>query len=207
LIGTETESRHSAFGEASVMGSFTGQYCLSDLRNGRGERRIFQCRAVNISARGIALAAPVKGKVGDRVILHIDYFGKLQGAISALLGDGFVVRIMATDEERERLAAKIDWLRKNKDCATTDRRIDKRTVPVHSSSKIVLSDGKVENCIVLDLSVSGAAVAADTIPDIGTVLAIGTVVGRVVRHFVGGFAVRFIEQQREHSIETMLILN
>jgi hypothetical protein len=44
------------------------------------------------------------------------------------------------------------------------------------------------------LSVAGAAIAAATAPEIGTVLNVGSVVGRVVHHFAGGFGVQFIER-------------
>ncbi len=188
------------------MSSFAGRYSLSDLRDGRGERRVFQCSAVNVSPREIVFAAPVKGKIGDRVIVHIDELGKFQGAICRLLENGFVIKIAANDEEREKLAAKIEWLNNHKNCKAQEQRIDKRIVPANPCSKIILSNGTVESCRVLDLSVSGAAISADTIPDIGVVLAIGGVVGRVVRRFAGGFAIRFVERQREHNVESMVIL-
>ena len=203
---TETEPRYSDFGEPSVMGSFAGRYSLSDVRDGRGERRVFKCRAVNISPFAIALVAPVKGKIADRVIVHLVEFGKLQGAVSRLLEYGFVIKIAASGDERDRLTAKIEWLANHKNSETPNRRTDTRTVPANPCSKIILSDGKVESCRVIDLSVSGAAISADTIPDVGAVLAVGSVVGRVVRHFVGGFAVRFVERQNEHNLEAMLIL-
>jgi hypothetical protein len=41
------------------------------------------------------------------------------------------------------------------------------------------------------------------VPETGTVLAVGSVVGRVVRHFVGGFAVQFIERQSRETVEAM----
>jgi hypothetical protein len=206
VVLSEAEPAHSESGELSVMGSFVGRYSLSDLRNGRGDRRIFQCRAVNVSTREIVFAGPVRGKIGDRVIAHIDELGKFQGAICRFLENGFVIKIVASDDERERLAVKIKWLNSRKDCQAQDRRIDKRIVAANPTSKIILSNGTVESCRVLDLSVSGAAISADTTPDIGAVLAIGGVVGRVVRHFGGGFAVRFIERQRETNVESMVIL-
>jgi len=67
-----------------------------------------------------------------------------------------------------------------------------------------LSDGRTETCLVLDLSGAGAAISADTIPPVGTVLAVGTIVSRVVRHFDEGFAVQFIERQRPETVETSL---
>lgn len=83
---------------------------------------------------------------------------------------------------------------------------DERTVPTNPYSKMILPDGRVASCFVLDLSVSGAAISADTVPEIGTVLAIGSFVGRIVRHFDSGFAVQFVERQNRDTVEAMLIL-
>jgi len=70
---------------------------------------------------------------------------------------------------------------------------------------MILADGSCEDCLVLDISVSGAAVSANTVPNIGTLLAIGTVIGRVVRHFEGGFAVQFIQPQDRDAVEALVI--
>jgi hypothetical protein len=39
---------------------------------------------------------------------------------------------------------------------------------------------------------------------VGTFLAMGKVIGRVVRHFVGGFAVKFIELQDARAVEGLV---
>ncbi|HZC54578.1 MAG TPA: hypothetical protein VE396_00840 [Xanthobacteraceae bacterium] len=54
---------------------------------------------------------------------------------------------------------------------------------------------------------AGAAISAQTVPKIGTVLALATIVSRVVRHFDGGFAVRFIERQNLQHIEARVNLD
>jgi hypothetical protein len=69
---------------------------------------------------------------------------------------------------------------------------------------MLFADGTIMNCLILDVSVSGAAISAETIPEIGTVLAIGTIVGRVIRHFKGGFGVRFIERQSDDRLEAVM---
>src|SRR5271155_1648140 len=114
-----------------VLANIPGRYSLADLRNSRGERRVFACRAVNLSCRAIALAAPVKGKVGERVIAHIDRLGRLEGPIDRLLERGFVMSIAASPEERNSLAQKILWLENHKNHEVVDRRGDRRTVPVN----------------------------------------------------------------------------
>ncbi len=109
--------------------------------------------------------------------------------------------IAANKKERDQLAAKIIWLESYKSHEVSDRRVDGRMVPTNPISKLILPDGNVENCLVIDLSVSGAAISAETMPDVGTILPIGSVVGRVVRHFVGG-----VERQERYSVEKMVIL-
>ena len=107
-------------------------------------------------------------------------------------------------EARDRLAEKIEWLGKHKDHDAADHRADQRVVPAQPNSRMVLPDGRSEACVVLDVSASGAGISADTLPDIGTVLAIGAVVGRVVRHFDGGFGVQFISRQDEWKVEALV---
>jgi hypothetical protein len=94
--------------------SMGGRYALANKRNASGDRREFACRAVNVSPSLFTLATPVNGALGERVITHFNEFGKLQGPIVRLLNRGFVFKVNATDEERSRLAAKIEWLEKNK---------------------------------------------------------------------------------------------
>ncbi len=115
--------------------------------------------------------------------------------------------IVASDEERMKLAAKIDWFEQYKNFDIADQRADQRFVPANPRSRIVFADGTSEECFVLDLSASGAAISAQTIPKIGTVLALATIVARVVRHFDGGFAVQFIERQDVQHIEARVNLD
>ena len=68
------------------------------------------------------------------------------------------------------------------------------------------ADGTIVDGIVIDLSVLGAAVSANVTPPVGTVLAVGRVAARVVRHFAGAFAVRFVEAQNRETVESLVIL-
>ena len=112
-----------------------------------------------------------------------------------MLERGFVMEIATSAERRESLAAKIEWLKKIKNHDTHDRRAAARTTPKDLHSQLIQADGSNETCLVLDISVSGAAISANTVPEVGTVVAIGKMTARVVRHFEGGFAVKFIEAQ------------
>jgi hypothetical protein len=190
-----------------IIVSVPGTYMLADHRNTRGERRTYPCRAVNISPYAIALAAPIRGSLGERAFATVEQLGKFKGSVVRLLDGGFVMSIVATEDERAKLAAKIDWFEQFKNFDVADQRADSRFVPENPRSRIVFADAKSEDCFVLDLSASGAAVSSQTIPEIGTVLALATIVGRVVRHFDGGFALRFVEKQELQHLEARVSLD
>jgi hypothetical protein len=157
---------------------------LANKRDANGNRRKFACRAINISQSAIALLAPIAGAIGERVITYFEEFGELNGAIIRVFDGGFVMKV-----------------------TVSDRRIHKRIIPQEPRSALVLSDGRVMECFVIDMSVSGAAVSSDEIPAIGTPLAVGKVVGKVIRHFEDGFAVRFNEMQNLERLEEMIVYN
>ena len=190
-----------------IIVSVPGTYMLADHRNTRGERRTFPCRAVNVSPYAIALAAPTRGHLGERAFATFEHLGKFKGSILRLLDGGFVMSIVATDDERTKLTAKIDWFEQFKNFDVADQRADSRFVPQNPRSRIVFADGRSEDCFVLDLSASGAAISSQTIPEIGTVLALATIVGRVVRHFDGGYALHFIERQDLQHLEARVNLD
>jgi hypothetical protein len=185
--------------------SLPGRYSLGDTANARGDPRLFACRAVIISAYEFALAAPVTAKVGVLVAANIDQLGKLRGSIARVFDLGFAMKIEAGNQEREMLASKIDWIERNKDFEISDNRTHTRFIPKRPLSLLTLADGSVVPCFVVDISVSGAAVSADIVPRIGTVLAVGKVVGRVVRYIESGFAVQFIEARDRQEVEALVI--
>ena len=69
---------------------------------------------------------------------------------------------------------------------------------------MIFADGTYRDCFIIDMSPSGAAVSADLLPEIGTPLAIGACVGRVIRHFREGFAVKFVTAQNEQHLEKLI---
>jgi hypothetical protein len=169
-------------------------------RLGGGARPVFACRALNLSTRMVALTSPVKVAKGDKIIATIHHLGKLEGEVTSPLEGGFVMSITATDDEREKLWHKIEWLEQHKNFDISDKRAARRFVPQNPRVQMILSDGHIERCHILDISVSGAAISAENPPEIGSVLAIGAVVGRVVRHFDGGFGMKFIETLSDDDV-------
>jgi hypothetical protein len=139
------------------------------------------------------------------VLANIEQLGRLKGPIIRVFELGFAMKIEASNQEREMLATKIDWIERNKDCEIRDNRAHGRFIPRHPLSLLTLADGSVVPCFVVDISVSGASVSADIVPKIGAVLAVGSVAGRVLRFVPGGFAVQFATLQDRQEVEALVI--
>jgi hypothetical protein len=166
--------------------------------------QIFACRLQSISVSRVVAAAPVPGSPGEKITVNFEPFGTLRGVVERHIDDGFVMEIDADDEDRQKLANKIEWYKKRTFAGLTDKRQHRRFMPREPRSAVVLGNGDVLPCLVMDISASGAAVSADLDPQLGEPLAIGRVVGRVVRKLEVGFAVQFVAEQEPEVVEEML---
>ena len=75
-----------------------GRFSLADYRDGRGNRRRFACRAIELAETTITCTTAISGRLGDRVIAYFQEFGKFHGPIVQVADEGFVMRIVATDQ-------------------------------------------------------------------------------------------------------------
>lgn len=191
--------------DVRFIGAVMGRYTLESRRDHvPGAQRVFACRLQSISAHMIVASAPVAGRMREGVTAHFEPFGTLGGSIVRHVDGGFCIDIDCTHEERQKLASKIDWYKKRTFAGITDKREHKRSMPREPRSAVMLADGRALACLVIDMSVSGAAVSADIDPKIGEPLAIGKVVGRVVRKLDVGFAVQFIRPVDAETLEDSL---
>jgi hypothetical protein len=194
------ERRHNV----RIIINIAGHFSIASRRAAGGARPGFACRAVNVSNRAIALIAAVGVKVNDLISARIEHFGKLDGRVLRLIEGGFVMSITASEEEREKLDDKIYWLERYKNLEAFELRAYPRLAPAQPRNRILFADGTTLRCTILDVSASGAAISAETIPEVGTVLAIGTAVGRVVRRFSGGFALKFVDRLSDDHLNAMV---
>lgn len=178
--------------ESRIILSIPARYIFADRRDAAGGNPDFFGRLINISTSTMALFAPIIGEIGERVITQSDEFGRLEGPITRVLDLGFVIAIEASAEMRSLLETKIKFYESIKNHDLQDRRVSKRIVPPDPDSILIFADNSRVKCSVIDISATGAAVSAEITPPIGTPLAIGKLVGRVVRHFTNGFAIQFI---------------
>jgi hypothetical protein len=194
-----------AWHDVRFIGALIGRYALPDRRQPNDEKLpIYACRLCSISTRMMVAMGPVIGKEGEAVSAHFDEFGIVRGRITRLLPSGFVTDISMSDAEREKLGGKIAWQKKRVHAQVPDKRSFKRFQPRDPRSVIVLADGERLPCFIIDISQSGVAVSAHLWPDIGTPMAVGRLVGRVVRHLDVGFALQFIQVQPLDEVEALL---
>jgi len=171
-----------------------GTYTLPSWYDPQGRLRTFACRTTRVSPFRMMLDVPVVGKVGDRLTSYFREFGKFEGEITDTITGCFLVELEMTRAMRVRLADKLVWLeKKQKDTTVKDSRKDARFIPSAPHTLLTLADGTLMSCFIIDVSLSGVAVSAEIQPSIGTPLAVGAYVGRVVRVFDEGFAIKFVE--------------
>jgi len=161
-----------------------GRYMLAD-------RREFPCQVVDMSPGGMAVIAPVAGNMGDRVIAYVDHLGRLEGTIARLFENGFAMTIAATVRKRDKLAAQLTWLANRHILGLPEDRRHGRIVPRNPASRLIMPNGISITCRIIDVSQSGAGIATRERPPIGTLVTLGKVQGRVVRHLEDGFAMEF----------------
>jgi hypothetical protein len=164
-------------------------------------RREFPCQVVNMSPGGMALIAPVAGAQGERVIAYVDHLGRLEGKIARLFQNGFAMTISATERKRDKLAAQLTWLANRHLLASPEDRRHGRRVPRNPTGRLILPNGVNLTCRIIDVSESGAGIATDQRPPIGSLVTLGKVQGRVVRHLEEGFAVEFTRLQHTDFVE------
>ena len=166
----------------------------------REDKQEYPCQVINMSAGGMALLAPVTGQDGERVVAYLDNLGRIEGVVVRSFEGGFAMRIVASLHKRERIANLLTWLTNQQALGLGEERKHERVVPRINASKLILPDGAVHNCRVIDVSLSGASVACVIKPPIGTVVILGRMRSRVVRHHDQGVALQFVELQDPDSL-------
>lgn len=191
--------------QRAVKVSVGGSYTLPHWYDPQGKLRSFACRTSRVSPFRMMVDVPVVGKIGEVVESYFGDFGMLTGVIKDTVAGTFLLDLDMTIEMRARMSSKLIWLeRKQGDPNVKDARKSARIVPASPHSTLTLADGSVHRCFVIDMSISGVAVSAGVQPPIGTPLAVGACIGRVVRLLADGFAVQFMEQQKRRDLDWLI---
>lgn len=174
--------------------SLSGRYMLSDHRE-------YPCQTVNMSPGGVRIIAPVIGDIGSRVVIYLDHIGRLEGQIVRHSEGGFAAQLRVPPLKREKLADQLTWLANRHILGLPEDRRHERLEPVAKRAVMKFPDGKQITVRIIDISLSGAAIAMDTQPPIGTSVTIGSTKGVIKRHFPDGVAVEFLLQLPEDRFD------
>jgi hypothetical protein len=172
--------------------SLIGRYMLND-------RREFPCQTIDMSPGGLSMHAPVKGNVGERVVVYLDQVGRVEGVIARHFETGFALSMSVPPLKREKLADQLTWLANRHALGMKEDRRHERIEPLHKRTTLHLTDGRELLVKLIDISLSGASMQVDYRAPIGTPVTIGETPARIVRVFDGGVAVEFVRYFEEDA--------
>ena len=175
-----------------------GLSCLG--RFMRSDKAEYTCRLLDISVGGAAMQSPQGVSVGEHVVAYFDEIGRIDGPVVRLIDGGFAMQIVATQHRREKLAAQLTWLVNRKVLGIPEARRHERMVPRNLDSTLTFPDGSQMEVRILDVSISGALVALEQRPPIGTELQLGRLRARVARHHDNGVALQFVDIQNPTAL-------
>lgn len=161
-----------------------GRYMLSD-------RQEYPCQTVDLSPGGGMLVAPVKGQVGERVVVYLEQIGRVEGGITRHTADGFAFSIAAAMRKRDKMASQLTWLANRQSLGLPEDRRHERIMPRNTSSTLKMESGREYGVRIIDVSMSGAALSIEQKLPLGTAVVLGNTPAQIVRHFQGGIAVEF----------------
>ncbi|MCK1477645.1 hypothetical protein ACVWWG_007089 [Bradyrhizobium sp. LB7.2] len=192
--------------QRAVQVTVSGSYSLPRWYDCEGKLRTFACRTSRVSPFRMMVDVPVVGKIGERVTSYFQDFGEFQCTISATLKSGFLMELDMTRARRAWMSEKLTWLeKKQKDASVLELRNDARFVPQVAHTFLALADGSTHACFIIDVSTAGVAISSEYDPPMGTPLAVGACVGRVIRKFEHGFAVKFAERQSRDDLVRLIV--
>ena len=192
--------------DARFIGDVPGCFVFLDRAGQQWDAQSFPFSARSVATSRAVVTTEIAVERGERVALRFETIGIRRGVIERALKDGFIVSLVEPVDGAGTVDARIDWLNRKVRGRAEDRRAHKRVVPRNANAVLILGADNHMECRIKDMSCSGAAILAPVEPAVGNLLAIGAVPARVVRHFEGGFAVRFLEVQMLSELEGLLTL-
>ena len=125
-----------------------------------------------------------------KVTCYLDSVGVVPGVIGEVSKAGFTMIIEASTERQTRIEDRLAWLRARAG-DMTDQRSDPRIVPAQRIVNVRLPNNKTIVAEIVDLSMSGAALATSERLDLGSAVTVGKRFAKVVRQTADGIAVQF----------------
>ena len=178
------------------LGIIFGRFMLPDMSE-------HPCQVVKLTSAGADFLTQNVPAKGLAMVAYLEEVGRVEAISGEPIEGGFNVKFSLTGARLERLQQRIEWLQKREIGDEPDGRRHARYEPTEKQSQIALPDGRIYNCEVIDISLSGAAVKTDVMPSVGTFLMLGKMRGRVVRYLDQGVAIEFVKQLDRSNLQPM----
>lgn len=166
----------------------------------RSDRSEHDCVIDEMSPGNAHFKSRVLCRPGEKIIAYMDQIGRIEGIVSRDTSDGFAIELAASERKREKLAAQLTWLINRSQLGLEEDRRHERLTPRNSATTIELDDGTSLPCSIVDMSFSGVALSMRTKPPMGARVLVGSIRGKVVRHFEDGVAIEFATLQTRESL-------
>jgi PilZ domain len=166
----------------------------------RETKQEYPCKLIDVSVGGAAMNAPTDVEIGERIVAYFDHLGGVEGKVVRVFEGGFAIELKATPYKREKLAAQITWLANRSQIDGLSERRHERFAAESKPSSLTLSGGAAVPVRIIDVSISGASVAIDTRPPIGSEVVLGRLRAKVVRHHAEGIGLEFSDIQNPDAV-------
>ena len=149
------------------------------------------CLVTELSPDGAYITTPRASLFGAEIALYIESFDRFSASVVCTRSDGVRVKFNCSPNKRARIAEKISYHLNGQPVPLTSllrvQGPDLRSVRNFTRQK----NGETASFEVIDISLSGASLRTSCRPAIDEIVTIGSVEGRVTRHFDDGIAVEF----------------
>lgn len=144
----------------------------------------------NISAGGALIRAKFPPAFGQSVVLYIDQIGRMEGKVVRSEKDSFAVSYSKKRAKQVKVADQLTTAMNPRRRGGADRRGGPR-VKHDAPATVYLEDGRVIQCAILDISLTGASIEISPRPPLGMHLILGRMTAKVVRRHDKGVGVVF----------------
>ena len=150
------------------------------------------CSVVGLTIDGAVFKCSALPPFGAIFVAQLEHVGRIEGRAINATEDGFVAEWCLSPAQRTALASKLIWLEDFYNGDIDNERQYSRRPLDNANSTMTLLDGRRFPCTISDVSMSGAAVHVQQLPEVGSRLYLGSVLCEVVRYTGEGVGVRFL---------------
>jgi hypothetical protein len=150
------------------------------------------CSVVGIDVTGAEFRSSCLPPYGQTLIAYLEQIGRIECVAQEATPDGFRVEFVLTGARKERFLTRQKWLISKTTEQVQEERLYNRRQMDGAQSRITLLDGRSYPCEIVDISVTGAAVAIAVLPAIGSKVYLGKMQGKIVRYVETGIALQFM---------------